>query len=187
MTMSKHIFTALILAATATTAMADISMGETRRPTPQPPAATAPSTPRPAEQQPITWEMVKNHKGQLLELLRSVTDAQSATQAQEQLLRLSTTIAGEQQQLAAADASGAAYQQDPAAAQLEAQLQQEIARVARIAGGAFAQKAGLQQALFRYIPETGYDTSGAHDIGGNRSEPERPQRTAPPLRPMPRI
>lgn len=179
--MSKHIFAALILVATATTTMADISMGETRRPTPQTPAATAPSTPRPAEQQPITWEMVKNHKGQLLELLRGVTDAQSATQAQEQLLRLSTTIAGEQQQL------DATYGQDPAAAQLEAQLQQEIARVAGIAGGAFAQKAGLQQALFRYIPETGYDTSGAHDIGGNRSEPERPQRTAPPLRPMPRI
>lgn len=178
----NHLFSIILLAATATTAMADISMGESRRrPAPQKPAATTP-----AEQQNITWETVRAHKGQLLELLRGVTDTQSAAQAQGQLLRLSSTIAAEQQQLAGSN-SATAYQQDPAAVQLEAQLQQEIARVAGIAGGAFAQKAGLQQALFRYIPETGYDTSGAHDVGGSQREPERPQRTAPPLRPMPRI
>lgn len=178
----NHLFSIILLAATATTAMADISMGESRRrPAPQKPAATTP-----AEQQSITWETVRAHKGQLLELLRGVTDTQSAAQAQGQLLRLSSTIAAEQQQLAGSN-SATAYQQDPAAVQLEAQLQQEIARVAGIAGGAFAQKAGLQQALFRYIPETGYDTSGAHDVGGTPREPERPQRTAPPLRPMPRI
>lgn len=178
----NHLFSIILLAATATTAMADISMGESRRrPAPQKPAATTP-----AEQQSITWETVRAHKGQLLELLRGVTDTQSAAQAQGQLLRLSSTIAAEQQQLAGSN-SATAYQQDPAAVQLEAQLQQEIARVAGMAGGAFAQKAGLQQALFRYIPETGYDTSGAHDVGGSQREPERPQRTAPPLRPMPRI
>ncbi len=178
----NHLFSIILLAATATTAMADISMGESRRrPAPQKPTATTP-----AEQQSITWETVRAHKGQLLELLRGVTDTQSAAQAQGQLLRLSSTIAAEQQQLAGSN-SATDYQQDPAAVQLEAQLQQEIARVAGIAGGAFAQKAGLQQALFRYIPETGYDTSGAHDVGGSQREPERPQRTAPPLRPMPRI
>lgn len=178
----NHLFSIILLAATATTAMADISMGESRRrPAPQKPAATTS-----AEQQSITWETVRAHKGQLLELLRGVTDTQSAAQVQGQLLRLSSTIAAEQQQLAGSN-SATDYQQDPAAVQLEAQLQQEIARVAGIAGGAFAQKAGLQQALFRYIPETGYDTSGAHDVGGSQREPERPQRTAPPLRPMPRI
>lgn len=183
----NHLFSIILLAATATTAMADISMGESRRrPAPKAPAAPAPAAPTPAEQQSITWETVRAHKGQLLELLRGVTDTQSAAQAQGQLLRLSSTIAAEQQQLAGSN-SATDYRHDPAAVQLEAQLQQEIARVAGIAGGAFAQKAGLQQALFRYIPETGYDTSGAHDVGGSPREPERPQRTAPPLRPMPRI
>ena len=178
----KYLFTTILLTALASTAMADISMGESRRrPAPKAPQATTPE----AAPQAATWETVKTQKEQLLNLLRSITTPQNAEQIQGQLQQLSSAIAEQQRNLAAT--GNAAYPQDSTAAQLEAQLQQEINRVTGIAGGAFAQQAGLHQVIFLYLPERGYDTSGAHDVDNNTREPERPQRTAPPLRPMPRI
>lgn len=172
----KHLFTIILLAATATTAMADISMGESRRrPAPKAPQASTP------EQQSITPESINAQKTQLLELLRGVTNSQNAAQLQAQIQQLSTAIAKQPQPV------NTTPEQAAAASQLDAQLQQEIARVSGITGAAFTQQSGLHQVIFRYLPEEGYDTSGVHDVGNNTREPERPQRTAPPLRPMPKI
>lgn len=169
---------AMMLLALAGSAVADISMGESRRPVPAPTA-----------EQSAAVEALKVQKTQLLNALQGVTDAQSATSAEGQIKQLAGAIVAMQQQLGGEDKmlrnAAEIYMRDSGAMQIEAALQREIARVSAVAGGKILEGTGLEQTLFRYIPEEGYDTSGAHDVDGNTRAPKRPERKAPPLRPMP--
>lgn len=161
----------IISAALALPCPADISTGTGKR-------AVAP-----AEQQAAALPDLKAEKAALTEAIKLMTDETGAAAAEKQL---AAQKAAAQDMATRYDAT--LQQADALGPQVEAQLQKEVSRAADMAEGkglCTERDKKLHRLLRQRIPETGYDTSAAHDIGGKPAPQPKAARQAPPLRPLP--
>ncbi len=162
-----------LFVALAMPCVADISIGTGRHP-------VAP------EEQPAAQPDLKTEKAALLQAIKLMTDEKGAAAAEKQL-------AGQQaaMQDMAKKFDATVQQVDALGPQVEAQLQKEVSRVADMATGkglTSERDKKMHAILMQRIPESGYDTSSAHEFGGAPAPEKSPAtRTAPPLRPLPQM
>ena len=149
---------------------ADISIGTGRRP-------VAPQE-QPAAQPDLTAE-----KADLIEAIKLMTDEKGAAAAEKQLNAKKAAVEG-----VAKKYDETVKKIDALGPQVESQLQKEVSRVSDMAAGkglATDRDKKMHAVLMQNIPESGYDASGAHDIGGDKAPTPRKEKTPPPLRPLP--
>ncbi len=162
------------LVAAAMPCIADISIGAESRP-------SAPKVQATAAQPDLNAE-----KAALLEAIKLMTDEKGAASAQKQLAGQEAAM-----QDMAKKYDDTVKQIEALGPQVEAQLQKEVSRVADMAEGkglTAERDKKMHAILMQQIPESGYDTSGAHDFGGSQApEKSASPRTAPPLRPLPQM
>lgn len=162
------------LVAAAMPCIADISIGAESRP-------SAPKAQSTNAQPDLNAE-----KAALLEAIKLMTDEKGAVTAQKQLAGQEAAM-----QDMAKKYDDAVKQIDALGPQVESQLQKEVSRVADMAEGkdlTSERDKKMHAILMQQIPESGYDTSGAHDFGGSQPpEKSASSHTAPPLRPLPQM
>lgn len=160
----------ILAAAMVLPCAADISIGSGRR--------SVEPVEQPAARPDLTAE-----KDALLEAIKLMTDEKGAAAAEKQLNAKKTAVEG-----VAKKYDETVRKIDALGPQVEAQLQKEVSRVADMAEGkglVSERDKKMHAILMQNIPESGYDASGAHDIGGDKAPTPRKEKTPPPLRPLP--
>ncbi|MBR5213194.1 MAG: hypothetical protein IKV92_02935 [Akkermansia sp.] len=163
-----------LFVAVAMPCMADISIGTGRCR----PVAADTSVAKPAAQPDAVAE-----KAALVEAIKQITDEKGAAAAQKQL----------SSQHAAVRDKAKKYDEtvkkiDELGPQVEAQLQQDVSRVADVVQGKglrTERDQKIHDILMQNIPESGYDTSSAHEIDACPARVPTAESSIPALRPLP--
>lgn len=149
---------------------ADIGLGTGSR--------TAPTSTEPSAQHDFSAD-----KAALLEAIKLMSDEKGAAAAEKQMTQQAAAMRDMVKKY-----DDTVRQIDALAPQVETQMQKAVSGVADMAQGkglTNERDKKLHALLMKNIPEEGYDASGAHDIDAAPAPPKKPERTAPPLRPLP--
>lgn len=165
----KSFYFTLFLAASLP-CVADISTGSVGRP--------AAPVDCPAAQPDYSEEAAA-----LTEAIKLMTDEARASSAQKQLQDKKAAVQDITKRY------GETVEQiDSVGPQVEARLQKEVSVVADMAEGkgiTTERDKKMHAILLQNIPESGYDASGVHDVGGTPPPTPRSEKEVPPLRPLP--